>query len=221
MIIDLSKSYVPESYRDSRDFRVLLKQLSMLLTVFKSNAEDFVNIYNPESCALPLLPCLASMTGYRYQEELSAKRNREIIKYFPYLVRNRGSETGIKLATALSISTDPRNDQLYPLSMILVSVDYEKGLITVQYPGNANVINWDLIEVVRPVGMRVEFVKYEGHFSKDTLRLKILAQVRGNIQESHNVDDSSVGYESITQETYPQEEEEEFEEEIEEEVNNE
>lgn len=157
MIFDLSKGYVPESYSESRDYRVFLKLLGILLTVYKDNTDSLVSLYSSDDCPADLLPNLAHTVGYRYDDSLSVENNRIIIKYYPYLIRNRGSEEGIKLATALSLNTSISASSAYSVDSIVVDIDYTLGRIKVYYP-HTNLIKQELIEVVRPAGMSVELV---------------------------------------------------------------
>ena len=172
MIFDLTKAYVPEAYVDSRDYRTFLRQLGVLLSVFKFNIDHFPDLYDPYECPDHMLPLLATMVGYKYDDTKSLDANRKIIKYFPYLIRNRGSELGIKLATVLCINTDPTSDRSYNVDNIIVDVDVESGLIKIYYP-RQEVIDWNLIEVVRPVGMRIELIPSEIGNLNDELYLKV------------------------------------------------
>lgn len=211
MIFDLTKNYVPQSYVNSRDYRVFLRLLGMITTVLKYNIDHFPDLYDADNCPDHLLPLLASMVGYKYKEEKSVSSNRKIIKYFPYLIRNRGSELGMRLAVALSVNTDPRADRSYPIDNIIIESDPKSGLITIYYP-RVDIIDWDLIEVVRPVGTRVKLVKSDIGRSTEELDLKVTAQStrRSDYFDESVVGQSQVGYDvnKITRTKYSQEEEE-------------
>lgn len=196
MIFDLTKNYVPESYVDSRDYRVFLKQLGVLLSVFKYNIDHFTDLYSADECPDHLLPLLAKMVGYTYDDEKSVANNRKIIKYFPYLIRNRGSETGIKLAVALSVNTTPGVSRSYSVSNIIITSDPENGLITVYYPRVSDVDWKKLITVVRPVGMRIKFIKSDIGRSVEELDLQITARAirRHQYYDESRVDGSQVEY---------------------------
>lgn len=180
MVFDLTKNYVPESYVSSRDYRVFLRMLGVLLTVFKDNIDSFVSLYSAEDCPDGMLPLLADMVGYKYDEGFSVENNRILIKYFPYLLRNRGSEYGIKLATALSLNTSVSAGYAYSVDNIVVLYDRPTGLIRIFYP-YTELINMDLIEVVRPVGTRIELVP--SSISQTTEEFDLNAIVRARIKE--------------------------------------
>lgn len=171
MLFNLSKGYVPESYSDSRDYRVFLKLLGMLLTVHKDNTDSFASLYSAEDCPDDLLPHLADMVGYKYDEGLSVENNRIIIKYYPYMLRSRGSEEGIKLATALSLNTHVNASSAYSLDSIIVDADRDKGIIKVYYP-HTDMIKKELLEAVRPAGMSIELVPSSIGLTTDEVDVK-------------------------------------------------
>lgn len=212
MIFDLTKDYVPQSYVESRDYRVFLRLLGILTTVMKYNIDHFPDLYDADNCPDHLLPLLASMVGYKYKEEKSITSNRKIIKYFPYLIRNRGSEIGMKLAVALSINTDPKADRSYSIDNIIIEPDPATGLITIYYP-RVDVIDWDLIEVVRPVGTRIKLIKADIGRSTEELDLKVTASYtrRSDYFDESVVDRSQVGYDvnKVIRDKYDQEGEDE------------
>ena len=195
MIFDLTKAYVPESYIDSRDYRVFLRQLGTVLTVAKYNIDHFPDLYDADDCPEHLLPLLATMVGYKYRGSLSVDSNRKIIKYFPYLIRNRGSELGIKLAVALSINTDPSITKVYSMDSVIVESDPDSGVITIYYP-RVDVVDWELIEVVRPVGMRIRLIQSDNLRSVDELDVKVIPHFtrRNQYFDQSIVDQSQVGY---------------------------
>jgi phage tail-like protein len=124
----------------------------------KSDIDSFTNLINPDMCPDKMLPLLASYVGYNYDYNESADANRLIIKYYNNLIRYRGSETGIRLAMALSVNTSGQND-IDSLSMFKISYDKDNNMIKIYlyYPSYLYKVR-DLIEVVRPAGVPIEFV---------------------------------------------------------------
>lgn len=194
MIFDLTKSYVPESYVDSRDYRVFLRQLGMLATVFKFNIDQYPSLYSADNCPEHMLPLLATMVGYTYKDTRSVSANRKIIKEFPYLIRNRGSAKGIKAAVVLSINTTPGITHYYSEESIILDINVEDGLINIYYP-RVDVIDWDLIEVVRPVGMTINLFPSDMSTVFETLQIRDKVKVvnRNKIYDDASMD-STVGY---------------------------
>lgn len=171
MILDLTKRYVPEVYSDSRDFRVFLRLLSVLLTVLRDNIGSIPSLYSSDDCPREMLHLLADMVGYNYVESRSVESNRMIIKYFPYMLRYRGSRIGIKIATALSLNTTGEAPK-YSLDNIIVEYDFDKGLIRIYYPQTES-IDRDLLEAVRPLGSRIEMIPSFISNNSDELDIKV------------------------------------------------
>ena len=157
-----SKKLVPNAYSKSRDYQAILKILDLLICACKSDIDNFVSILNPMKCKSNILPLLASYVGYEYDNKESINTNRIIIKYYPELIRNRGSETGIKLATALSVNAVGDKDDIEMLSMFHIDYVEKEGKINIYiyYPNYLSKIR-DLIEVVRPAGVRCELIPAE------------------------------------------------------------
>ena len=99
-----SKNYLPWVIRQSRDMQAICKVLDLLINDYKTNVDYWVNLIDFDGCPDHLLPLLASYVGYKYDYTESYDTNRLIIKYYPSMIRNRGSEIGISLATALSVN---------------------------------------------------------------------------------------------------------------------
>ena len=173
-----SKKYIPWVLRQSRDIQMYCKLIDLLINDFKTDTDNWVNLIDFDSCPNKLLPLLASYVGYKYDYTESYNSNRLIIKHYPELIRNRGSETGLALATALSVNSLGEVDQVEALSMF--RIDYVKSEsridIYVFFPNNLSKIR-ELIEVVRPAGCGLQ----QG-FCLRTLR-KIGASV-GEIKKS-------------------------------------
>ena len=154
-----SKNFVPLVYRNSRDYQAILKLLDLIINAIKSDIDNFVSLINPDKCPDHMLPLLASYVGYDYDIKESIDANRLIIKYYPYLIRNRGSETGITLATALSVNAVGSVEDIESLSMFHIEYKRKENKINIYiyYPNYLSKIR-DLIEVVRPAGVRIELI---------------------------------------------------------------
>ena len=157
-----SKKYIPWVLRQSRDIQMYCKLIDLLINDFKTDTDNWVNLIDFDSCPNKLLPLLASYVGYKYDYTESYNSNRLIIKHYPELIRNRGSETGLALATALSVNSLGEVDQVEALSMF--RIDYVKSEsridIYVFFPNNLSKIR-ELIEVVRPAGCGLQLIPAE------------------------------------------------------------
>lgn len=141
MLFD-TKTQIPSVYSKYRDIRVINTLLDILLTTIKYDIDNIVNLYNADKCKDNLLRYLAQTLNYEYNDLDTVTVNRKILSTFVYMMRYKGSETGIKMATALSLTTlDMAQDNM---ELNTMSVDYIKALselkITYVYDG---VINGD------------------------------------------------------------------------------
>jgi len=195
-MINLTKHFVPEVYSDSRDFRVFLRIIEVLVNSLKYNIDHFLDLYDPEDCPENLLPLLAGMVGYEYDNGIPVDNNRVIIKYFPYLIRNRGSEAGIKLATALSLNMyNSLDDNSIVAEEIDVAFDYEKGIIYIYYPKGFEIRKY-LIEVVRPVGMTIEMIPVDKVKTKEELDVKADINIYNRFDD-YTLKQSQVGFSKL------------------------
>lgn len=155
-MINLVKGYVPEVYSESRDYRVFLRLLSVLISVLKDKVDRVPTLYSSDECPKDLLYLLADMVGYSLDSSRTTQSNRMIISNYPVMLRNRGSRTGLKMAAALSLNSKSSSPS-YSLDNILIEYDFDKGLIKIYYPSDEE-LDFDLIEAVRPVGSRVQYI---------------------------------------------------------------
>ena len=157
-----SKKYIPWIVRQSRDIQVYCKLIDLLINDLKTRIDNWVSLIDYDSCPDPLLPLLASYVGYRYNYEESYYSNRLIIKNYANMMRNRGNEIGISLATALGVNTLGEIDKVEALSMF--RIDYNKTDrridVYVFYPTNFVALR-NLIELVRPAGCGLQIIPAE------------------------------------------------------------
>ena len=187
MIFD-TKQYVPLIYRSSRDYQALLKLLDIVLTTVKYETDSLINLYIPKSCMEEFLPILAEHIGYEYNYKDTVSTNRIIIDNFAKMIRNRGSEVGIKLACSLSLNSlniiaeqmesSSKEGTLAEvgLAKINVFVDYVNGKLTVIYPQNETKVR-HLIDWVRPVGMWCDELPGNAQFPHSDLAIYAYAKV--------------------------------------------
>lgn len=155
-MINLVKGYVPEVYSESRDYRVFLRLLSVLISVLKDKVDRVPTLYSSDECPKDLLYLLADMVGYNLDSSRTVQSNRMIVSNYPVMLRNRGSRTGLKMAAALSLNSKSASPS-YSLDNILIEYDFDKGLIKIYYPSDEE-LDFDLIEAVRPIGSRIQYI---------------------------------------------------------------
>lgn len=148
-----SKNYLPWVVRQSRDMQSFCKLFDLILNDVKTDIDFYVNLIDFDGCPDHLLPLLASYVGYKYDYTESYDTNRLIIKHYPEMIRNRGSEIGVSLATALSVNALSEIDAVEALAMFKISFvkDENKIYIYIFFPSNLTQMR-NLLEVVRPAG---------------------------------------------------------------------
>lgn len=192
MLIRTSK-YVPKVYQ-SRDYKAFLTMLDIVLSTSKYEIDNLLSLYDPETCPSNLLPYLAHLVGYVYNYTDSIQENRNIIKNFNAMIRNRGSETGITLAAALSLSGSDNKDFISDLEYLSIMINYEKGLIEILYPREKTKVR-NLLDWVRPVGMYIDLTPGTVAGSKDTITVN--DNVKVNVQPYSTILHSGVEWDSI------------------------
>lgn len=174
-----STDNVPKIYNTSRDYQAILRLLDLLINVEKSDTDNLVSLVNADMCPSKYLPLLASYVGYDYDYSLSYETNRLIIKYFPKMIRLRGSEEGIVLACAVAINSALEKETISGGSMDFINVIYDtktdpdkpmlKVFINTDLSTNSKL--FDLIEVVRPVGMAIQIKESIAVRNKDSVEI--------------------------------------------------
>lgn len=193
-----TKNDVPKILRDSRDFQVFLRLLDIVYNTSEYDTTHLYNLYDADECPSEFLPLLANLIGYKYDNSISVAQNRFIIKNYKSLMRAKGSPKGIKLAVILSVLSemyDTTKDELgntiskvsdedvKGLSSVSIDYDYPNGVIKIYYPPRRHKTK-DLVDAVRPIGMRVEY--YDSDSINISDQLLAYDNYRANIRNASN-----------------------------------
>ena len=174
MILKTEKS-IPQVYGKERTIQVFTNLLDTILNCCKFDIDNLGSIYDANTCPEMFLPYLAKTLTYNYNFGDTVSANRRIIKVFVDLEKKRGSQDGLKIATALCLSSEVISAESYELSDDIYSqtaymqalkdidivYDYEQALIKIKYKNVYNVVR-NLLDYVRPVGMWLELVSETG-----------------------------------------------------------
>lgn len=196
-----SRDNVPFVYSLSRDYLSLLKLLDLVTVAIKNDIDNLDSLLNPDKCKSEYLPLLASYVGYDYDYNLSYEQNRMIIKYYPQLIRLRGSRLGISMASAVAINMGRKVDSISS-SIQLVNVVYstEKQEMNVYLYYNDYVDKiYDLIEVVRPIGTRVNIIDATTYKQSDNINVSDFNQTFKATVTSGNRNVVMIGSETDTE----------------------
>jgi len=166
-----SKNLVPYYYRQSQDFKVLLKLLDYIVSSYKGEIDDILNLIIPSKCPKKFLPLLADFVGYKYDTNVSEEVNRYIIEQYMNLIKTKGSLNGIGCAVATAIRAIQKTQT--PIEKLFLIANTQKILTDEQKSyyhkdfDNENTISvfiyaenfthkiWDLIRAVKPAGENV------------------------------------------------------------------
>ncbi len=175
MLLESNKS-IPQVYGKERTIQVFTGLLDDILNCVKFDIDNLGSIYDAYTCPEIFLPLLAKTLNYQYNFNDTVSANRRIIKVFADLEKMRGSQKGLTIATALSLSSDMISTDFYELDQDVMSesysymkalktidirYDYENAVITIRYNNYYQVIR-NLLEYVRPVGMWVKLISEKG-----------------------------------------------------------
>ena len=149
-----SRNLIPETYNRSRDFQSILKLLDLVANAAKFDIDNLTACLNPERCPSKLLPLLASYYGYEFDYSLSYEANRTILKYYPDLLRLRGSLRGLKLATVIAIIINGNYKRTNVDSMLHIS--FANDTINIFSYFSYNFKLYDLLDLVRPAGYSIK-----------------------------------------------------------------
>lgn len=174
-----TRNVVPQQYSKSRDFQVFLKLLELVLNAVRSDTMYFSSLVSPMQCKARMLPFLSNYVGYTYDYEETVQMNRVITKNWSVLKRNRGSETGIRMAIALALSQLEDLDtadiyQLFDVEFGSTKDEYGRFQthmsIYIYHEAYLSKL-YDLIEAVRPAGMMVSMIPAIPIYSAETVVL--------------------------------------------------
>lgn len=194
-----SKKYIPEVYSRERDMQVFTTLIDMLLTTSKYDIDSLYKLYDASICPQQFLPELANTLNYKYDFANTVTSNRKILDIFMTMMKYKGSETGLLMATALCLTSldlstkklETANvdvDYITALSSLDIKYDYEKAEIQIDYPNVYTQVRY-LLDYVRPVGMTVNLRSVIKN--RSAIPMAILAQVSAKVRE-YNVAKSYV-----------------------------
>jgi phage tail-like protein len=190
MIID-SKQYIPEVYRKEREMQVFTTLIDLILTVCRHDIDNLSCLYDATICPEQFLPKLGDTLNYKYDDANTVTSNRKILEIFPVMMRYKGSETGLLMATALCLTAldisknnlelaNVDTDYINALKDLKIRYDYESATITIDYPNIYTQVRY-LLDYVRPVGMYLNLRSVVT--TKQYVPMAILAQVHTAIHE--------------------------------------
>lgn len=165
-MITQSEKYIPQVYRKERDIQTFTRLFDMIFMFCKYHIDNLGNVYDAYKCPEQFLPFFAKTLNFDYNFSDTVTSNRRIIDSFAIMERNKGSEIGLRMATALSLTSmsvsqdndeliDIASDYIEILNNIRLAINYEDGIIQIDYPNIYTLVRY-LLDYVRPVGMLID-----------------------------------------------------------------
>lgn len=194
-----SRQFIPEVYSRERDMQVFTTLIDILLTTSKYDIDAIYRLYDASVCPEQFLPELANTLNYKYDNANTITSNRKILSIFMTMMRYKGSEIGLLMATALcltSLDLSVKNleaanvdtDYINALSSLAIRYDYENAEIQIDYPNIYTQVRY-LLDYVRPVGMTLDIRSVVR--TNNYIPMAILAQVKAEVQK-YNIHKSYV-----------------------------
>lgn len=196
-----SKTMIPQVYGKERTIQVFTTLIDMLLTCCKHDIDSLGNVYNAIECPETLLPFLGKTINYNYNFSDTVTSNRNIIYIFSLMEKYRGSQLGLRMATALSLTglNQSKNnnelifsnlDYITAMQQLDIEYDYENARIIITYPNIYTLVRY-ILDYVRPVGMTIELKSVVfSEINADTML--IYADVENDVHEYNPEIDSFV-----------------------------
>ena len=151
------QEHVPDVYpRKSRDFQLFSNVFDCLNGGLKYDIDSIKDIVDTNQCNERLIPYLQTKLGFFTKVKIPTSHLRTILKAFPYIVRNKGSLTGIEQAVQVFLKVEKINPK--------VEIRVDNTTYTVYIGTQEKLSNTDILEAilryVLPAGYGLEFVFY-------------------------------------------------------------
>lgn len=191
--------HVPDVYpRKSRDFQLFCAVFDIVFGYLKYNIDSIRNITDTEYCNQKLIPLLQTKLGFYSDISIPSEDLRLILKAFPFLVKNKGSLTGITGALRIFLKVIG-SDAEYEVKIInkvynsdgqyLEDESYIINIATSEVLTNTDVLD-QILKYVVPAGY---IVKYTYKNTSDTItRIDYADNTRIHIVPKDSIDNSSV-----------------------------
>lgn len=117
---------LPEVYiNESRDFQVLARLSDVLFSGIKYDIDTMVRILDATLIKDRMLDLLCTRVGFFSSVEIDAQVLKYIIASFPYILKNKGTEKGIKAAVNAILKAENQQSE-DGIEQVLVEVISEK-----------------------------------------------------------------------------------------------
>lgn len=163
---------MPDVYvRKSRDFQLLCNSFDAVFNSVKNDIDSITNVVDTRLCSERLLPLLQTKLGFFTNKHLTATELRIVLQAFKYIVRDKGSRTGIREAIEVFLKVaNASNKSRIQIVDNFVSID---GHTSETRPGNTYIVEvaiegqqmdttllTELLKYVLPAGYQLKYSFY-------------------------------------------------------------
>ena len=163
---------MPDVYvRKSRDFQLLCNSFDAVFNSVKNDIDTITNVVDTRLCSERLLPLLQTKLGFFTNKHLTATELRTVLQAFKYIVRDKGSRTGIREAIEVFLKVaNASNKSRIQIVDNFVSID---GHTSETRPGNTYIVEvaiegqqvdttllTELLKYVLPAGYQLKYSFY-------------------------------------------------------------
>lgn len=163
---------MPDVYvRKSRDFQLLCNSFDAVFNSVKNDIDSITNVVDTRLCSERLLPLLQTKLGFFTNKHLTATELRTVLQAFKYIVRDKGSSTGIREAIEVFLKVaNASNKSRIQIVDNFVSID---GHTSETRPGNTYIVEvaiegqqmdttllTELLKYVLPAGYQLKYSFY-------------------------------------------------------------
>lgn len=158
---------VPEVYvNESRDFQLLSRLYDCWQGSVNYNVLSMVNSLEPTTALDRVLELLATRVGFFPRVHLDANILRYIIASFPYILKNKGTSTGIREAVyaIMKAEVDPRATE-----EVVITIDNHDRNVTIATQNNIynKLALREVMRYVLPFGYTYSLVRYTSNPSPE------------------------------------------------------
>ena len=180
---------VPEVYvNESRDFQLLSRLYDCWQGSVNYNVLSMVNSLEPTTALDRVLELLATRVGFFPRVRLDANILRYIIASFPYILKNKGTSTGIKEAVyaIMKAEVDPKATE-----EVVITIDnYDRNVIIATQNDIYNKLALrEVMRYVLPFGYTYSLVRYTSNPSPEN---KISINEDVNTKQVKTIESSAI-----------------------------
>ena len=156
---------VPQVYvEQSRDFQLFCRVLDILQNGTKFDIDSIINVLDPFLANDRMLELLCTKVGFFPKHHYDAEILRHIIAVFPYAIKHKGSEAGIRAAVNSIIKAESVTSADSPNDVLIYIYREDDGGIVVNISApydikNRNALN-DVLSYILPAGCSVNYDVY-------------------------------------------------------------